>query len=119
MNSHALVNYCIFSFWFAWLDLYWFLAERQQDYLINIQEISSTHFAFAALSSDGHVVTWGDPLYGGHCDAQDELYDVQQITGSYGAFHALRLDGWIISWGNADSGGAVRCSTQVFQKGGG
>eukprot|EP00438_Fugacium_kawagutii_P015230 Skav206122 [mRNA] locus=scaffold172:204714:221930:+ [translate_table: standard] len=72
--------------------------------LVDIDSLCSTHFAFAALRSDGQILCWGNPLHGGE-HGGTPLQDVQQLVGSYGAFHALRGDGWIISWGSADSGG--------------
>ena len=95
-------------------SMFWSFSRSQilgQEQLIDIEEICSTHFAFAALRADGQVVSWGYDHYGGLCDVADELHDVQQIVESYGAFHALRADGWVISWGSADSCGSVRCQT--------
>ena len=36
-----------------------------QDHLKNVQHISGTARAFAAILADGSVLTWGDPHYGG------------------------------------------------------
>lgn len=36
-----------------------------KDQLQNVEEIASSYGAFAALRSDGVVVTWGDANYGG------------------------------------------------------
>ena len=36
-----------------------------QEQFRNVQEIQATGSAFAAILSDGSVVTWGDPMHGG------------------------------------------------------
>ena len=36
-----------------------------RDLLVDVQEVVASHGAFAARLADGHVVTWGNPLYGG------------------------------------------------------
>ena len=59
--------------------------------------------AFAALKTDGTVVTWGQADYGGNSSAvEDDLVNVQKIVSTFwgGAFAALRTDGTIVTWGD-------------------
>ncbi|MFN7900193.1 MAG: hypothetical protein ACK5N0_11125 [Synechococcaceae cyanobacterium] len=64
-------------------------------------------YAFAALKSDGSVVTWGDPLYGGDSRAVASFLrsGVNQIFATCAAFAALKSDGSVITWGYSGSGG--------------
>jgi len=70
-------------------------------------------FAFAAIKTDGSVVTWGDSANGGSSGAVagqlNGTIDVVQIYSSgdwdAGAFAALRSDGSVITWGAASRGG--------------
>ena len=66
-----------------------------------MQQIQASRSAFAAIISDGSIVSWGHPLYGGDSrDVQDQLTDVQQIQAFDGAFAATRCDGSVVTWGN-------------------
>ena len=77
-----------------------------QDRLRNVQQISSTYCAFAAILADGSVVTWGHPDNGGDCSrVQDHLRNVQQIYGTFGAFAAILADGTVVTWGDPQHGG--------------
>ena len=50
------------------------------------------NYAFAAILSDGGVVTWGDPGDGGDSsEVQDQLRNVQQIQATESAFDGLNL----------------------------
>jgi len=73
-------------------------------------------YAFAALKSDGTVVSWGDPSYGGTTPAG--LSGVTQIFSNGDAFTALKSDGTVVSWGNPASGGTTPAGlsgvTQIF-----
>ena len=54
-----------------------------QHQLTNVQQISGTPQAFAAILADGTVVTWGNPHFGGDSsEVQDQLKNVQQICGA-------------------------------------
>eukprot|EP00913_Durusdinium_trenchii_P009579 g8999.t1 len=69
--------------------------------------------AFAALKSDGSVVTWGTELYGGNsCPA--DLQQVLQVCGSASAFAALTLNGSLIAWGHPFGGGLAPSLHDVF-----
>ena len=36
-----------------------------RDLLVDVQEVVASHGAFAARLANRHVVSWGNPLYGG------------------------------------------------------
>jgi alpha-tubulin suppressor-like RCC1 family protein len=87
--------------------------------LSNVTNIVATAAAFAALKSDGSVVTWGlDDFYigpYGHpvsvnygADSRyvsDELVDVKALASTSSAFSALKGDGTVVSWGDGQNGG--------------
>ncbi|MNG28635.1 hypothetical protein D3C84_1139210 [compost metagenome] len=61
-----------------------------QNQLINVQAISNSYRAFAALNLDGTVVAWGDTSYGGSSSlVQSQLINVQTIFSNHSAFAAL------------------------------
>lgn len=66
-------------------------------------------FAFAALKSDGSVVTWGDFSKGGSSTAvaADLSSGVQQVYSTTSAFAALKQDGTVVCWGDSASGGTA------------
>ena len=48
-----------------------------QDQLKGVQQVQASYGAFAAILTDGSVVTWGDERYGGDSHAvQDQLKGV-------------------------------------------
>ena len=56
--------------------------------------------AFAAILSDGSVVTWGSAECGGDSSSvQHQLKDVQDIAATSSAFAARLKDGSVVSWG--------------------
>ena len=58
-----------------------------------MQQIQSSHAAFAAILGDGSVVTWGDADFGGNSSAvQHQLRDVQQIQANTLCFAATWAD---------------------------
>ena len=63
--------------------------------------------AFAALKSDGSVVTWGYSYGGGDSSAVASQLsgNVVQIFSTYEAFAALKSDGSVVTWGNEFNGG--------------
>ena len=66
----------------------------------NVLQIQATKAAFAALRTDGSVVTWGDASSGGESSAvQDRLKNVQQIQASEVSFAAILQDGSVVTWG--------------------
>ena len=83
---------------------------------LKVSEIVSTLTAFAALRSDGSVVTWGNPAQGGDSSAVDFDGDgqltsrrgsltVAQVYATGSAFAALRSDGSVVTWGERSKGG--------------
>jgi hypothetical protein len=76
-------------------------------------------YAFAALKSDGTVVSWGRPSYGGTTPAG--LGGVTQVFSNLGAFAALKSDGTVVSWGDSSLGGTTPAGlggvTQIFSTG--
>ena len=64
---------------------------------------------FAALKSDGSVISWGNPGVGGYPNfaaVADQLRSgVVQIYSSGAAFAALKSDGSVVTWGEPSSGG--------------
>ena len=73
----------------------------------NCQGWNAEKSAFAALKSDGSVVTWGDSNAGGDSSSVSSNLDsdVEEIFASLGAFAALKSDGTVVVWGNPDRGG--------------
>ena len=72
---------------------------RVQDQLKNVQQVSATFSAFAAVLADGTVVTWGDASRGGDCSqVADQLRNVRQIQSAHGAFAAILDDGTVVPW---------------------
>ena len=66
---------------------------------VPIIKVIPTQGAFAALKSDGTVVTWGDPDSGGNSSAvQNELYDIEEIIPTSYSFSAIRKDHSLITW---------------------
>jgi len=72
--------------------------------------------AFAALKSDGTVVTWGNDGFGGTAPAGLSL--VTQIFSNYYAFAALKADGSVVAWGDSSNAGTAPTGlsgvTQIF-----
>ena len=66
--------------------------------------------AFAAIRSDGSVVTWGSAGSGGSStgvdfDGPNNNLTVKQIFSTCSAFAAVRSDGSVVTWGDATAGG--------------
>ena len=72
-----------------------------------VEDIFSTASAFAALKSDGSVVTWGDRDGGGDSDSvSDQIQNgVEKIFSNESAFAALKSDGSVVAWGHPSKGG--------------
>ena len=79
--------------------------------------IYSSDYAYAAIKSDGSVVTWGNVFYGGGSsilNANTNIYTsissslqsgVVTIYSNLGSFAALKSDGSIVTWGYSLYGG--------------
>ena len=83
-----------------------------------VTKIVSSRESFAALKSDGSVVTWGVDIYGGspiiyrniarHRKRDISLFledGVVDIFSTEGAFAALKEDGSLVTWGYFEFGG--------------
>ena len=90
-----------------------------QHQLNNVQQIQASLRAFAAITGDGSVVTWGCIVYGSdNRSVQDQLKNVKQIQASVRAFAAILGDGSVVTWGHAGFGGdasAVREQLKTSQ----
>jgi len=76
-----------------------------------MKKLYSTSSAFAALTTEGEVVAWGNPEDGGDISrVQGELkrHRVQQIYSTDYAFVALTTRGQVVSWGHTMFGGDSR-----------
>ena len=65
---------------------------------------NSATYAFAALKTDGSVVAWGNPNYGGTTPGGVSS-GVVAVYSNFGSFAALKNDGSIVAWGVSWSGG--------------
>ena len=54
--------------------------------------------AFAAILTDGSVVTWATKTSGDSRAVQDQLSSVQQIQASEQAFAAILSNGSVVTW---------------------
>ncbi|VVE72032.1 hypothetical protein PAN31117_04251 [Pandoraea anapnoica] len=72
---------------------------------IDVQEIHSTHYAFAARRSDGEVHMWGDPYHGGAVGYRPT--NVMRLAGSQGAFACVKHDGMLLAWGRDNMGATL------------
>ncbi|CAE7601919.1 SYT4 [Symbiodinium sp. CCMP2592] len=62
--------------------------------------VYSTYYAFAALKTDGTVVTWGDGEYGGNSsDVAAQLTNVEALYSTAIGFAARKPDGTVVLWG--------------------
>ena len=97
----------------TWGDSYGGDSSGIQDQIKGVQEIASNVHAFAAIQTDGSVVTWGgswswagDRNSGGDSSAvQDKLRNVKKIQATSEAFAAILADGSVVTWGLEDKGG--------------
>ena len=72
-----------------------------------MKKIFSNSSAFAALKTDGHVVSWGNKSNGGDSSsASNQLAaGVSKIFSTSSALAALKTDGSIVTWGSKGNGG--------------
>ena len=89
--------------------------------------VYSAGSAFAALKSNGSVVTWGDANYGGNSSIATYSYstnsytytsvanslssDVVAVYSAGSAFAALKSNGSVVTWGSASAGGNSSIAT--------
>jgi hypothetical protein len=76
---------------------------------LDVTQIYSTKYAFAALRSDGSVVTWGGYIESISAVAAqlNGTVDVVQIYSTSLAFAALRRDGSVVTWGGVSNSSVV------------
>lgn len=84
------------------------------DELKEVESISSTSQAFAALRRDGTVVTWGSERGGDSNEVQTHLHGVMQIAATRYGFAALRADGRLVTWGHFIRGRMMQDVTDVL-----
>jgi Ca2+-binding RTX toxin-like protein len=88
----------------------------QLDGTIDVTQVFSTGYAFAALRADGSVVTWGSAYSGGDSSAVatqlDGTIDVTQVFSTTYAFAALRADGSVVTLGRL-GGDSSAVATQL------
>jgi hypothetical protein len=84
----------------------------------NVAKIFANDSSFAALTTDGGVLTWGDSTSGGatyyndylsgaFTDVSQQLSSgVKEVFSTGSAFAALKQDGSVITWGENISGGS-------------
>ena len=68
-----------------------------------MQYVARTSGAFAAVKSDGAVVTWGNAKKGANTNAlQKQLgSDIKYVAATNRAFAAVTRAGAVITWGHA------------------
>jgi hypothetical protein len=64
-------------------------------------------YAFAAITANGSVVTWGSPFSGGNSSSVSGNLssNVTAVYSNQAAFAALKSDGSVVTWGSSSSGG--------------
>ena len=82
----------------------------------NYSNVSRNSSAMAAVKSDGTVVAWGNPDYGGdYSSVSNQLTNVVRVFDGRKAFAALRADGTVVTWGNQEDGGdSSAVSNQLY-----
>lgn len=74
--------------------------------LPNATAVYSTHYAFAAITEDRTVVSWGSSKMGGNSSSvRRQLSNVENIYATCCAFAAVLEEGAVITWGRATQGG--------------
>ncbi|MFZ6725397.1 hypothetical protein ACO0K2_07855 [Undibacterium sp. MH2W] len=75
--------------------------------LSNVAQIYATQSAFAALLTNGNVISWGDlqRMQTSLNAVQSSLTNVKNIVSSEYAFAALKNDGTVVTWGDPTVGG--------------
>ncbi|MFZ6688771.1 hypothetical protein ACO0K0_13570 [Undibacterium sp. SXout11W] len=75
--------------------------------LNNVTTVYATQTSFAALLSNGNVVSWGDlpRMQSSLNTVQSSLTNVASIASTEYAFAALKNDGTVVTWGDSTVGG--------------
>jgi len=74
-----------------------------------VVHVAVTRSAYAAISIQGGVLAWGDPLGGGLIpdDVHAILQDVVAIAATGAAFVAILTKGTVVAWGDPLRGGSI------------
>ena len=73
--------------------------------LTSVTKIYANYDAYAAIKSDGSVITWGTGTSGGDSSSVSaSLTNVVEIYPSYGAFAAVKSNGSVVTWGHTSYG---------------
>lgn len=76
--------------------------------LSRVEKIYSNDTAFAAVKTDGSVVTWGDSKFAVDSETSELLNsDIVSIFSNDHAFAALKEDGSVVAWGDSNYGGNI------------
>lgn len=92
-------------------------SRRMQDISkhLKVVDLVSTLDAFAALTSTGDVLTWGNQRQGGQFNLPDIKGQIRTLYSNLGAFGALTDAGEFFTWGDFLGGGDIEPITQVVQ----
>jgi uncharacterized protein YjbI with pentapeptide repeats len=96
--------------------------DRDQRNILSNETFTSiiqSHQAFAALTTTGNVICWGQQSSGGNINYpnynEDKLINVKEIVSTQYAFAALKYDGSVVAWGNPTNGGNIYYPSDVSQ----
>jgi hypothetical protein len=91
----------------TWFNQHYYRMAKSKDLSSGVVKLYSNSSAFAALKSDGSVVTWGSEWSGGDISnfGPRLTSGVQRIYSNNSAFAALKSDGSVVTWGDSNSGG--------------
>jgi len=87
-----------------------------QKYALNrVKKIFSNEQAFAALKTDGSLITWGPSAAGGDSSAVNAQLTsgVKEVYANNYAFAAIKEDGSVVAWGFDERGGNIPAETQT------
>ena len=66
-----------------------------------ITSIEASQMAYAAITTDGEVISWGDVNYGGNLDTSlGELSNVRELYSGFAGFLALTANDEYLYWGD-------------------
>lgn len=66
----------------------------------------SNKYAFAAVTRDGNVISWGEDSAGADLSSvASQLSEITAIASSHEAFAAITWSGEVVTWGNPTAGG--------------
>ncbi len=85
----------------------------------NFECFRETLSAFAALKSDGSLVSWGRADYGGDVGSVGNTLQsgVSKVFGNDDAFAVVKTDGSVVAWGSRINGGDSSSLTEELSSG--